>query len=613
MFFAKKASSDLYSPNLFLNIAKKLYSECGIEHINDIKKDSAIFIFHGVRRNKKNRSEEKHVLVKVLLSKDERNKVKFDNEAFYYNQFNHDHLIRMEFSRKINFGYKIGKKNCIVLEYVEGVDLELVINSMAVTQKQILEATAIDIIIKTLSALHEVHNLKDRKENNLNIVHADISPHNVLLSKKGQVKLIDFGISVIKDKQEKIKKNVIDGKISYMSPEQILGENIDQRTDIFSIGIVLAEMLLSTKLNPTIVRGDKVKENAINANYPVISQSDLDVGIKKILAKALSKDPENRYQTALEMIKALENYKEKKGLMSRLQDITELVETIYLYVNSGKTAVSDISSNVSVKQALLSDLCESASHESKALSFNLAKKKQKIVRTVSLIMPVMLAVIAAFVWIIPQLQTAEPIKIQEQQPIKADAPQPSVTNSQLKVEVDSKPVVTKNEKQEKKTWNPNIQISSPGAAILISTDTDKWNGRGKLTLKDMKIDDGVKEQIYHLKISKKGHDTRHINFTLTQEKTDYIKTITLQVTKYGTLVASADDIVTYSISGYANKKGVPFTLKLPQGRHKMVIKGKDIFDNNKKYVLYHTVTIKPDKTTNCMARVSEEKKFVKCE
>ncbi|MFH1357357.1 MAG: serine/threonine-protein kinase, partial [bacterium] len=337
MLFAKRTNKHPYSPNLFITIARKLYGDCGIEHINDIKKNSAIYIFHGVRRDKKNPSDEKHVLVKVLLSADELSKTKFENEAFYYSQFNHDHLIKKEFSRKINFGYKLGKKNCIVLEYVDGVDLELVINSMAVTKEKIPEKTAIDIIIKTLSALNEVHHLKDKKENNLNIVHADISPHNILLSKTGQVKLIDFGISVIKEKQKKIKKDIIDGKISYMSPEQILGEPIDQRTDIFSIGIVLAEMLLTTKLNPTVISSDKVRENAINAHYPAINESSLDEALKKILAKALEKDPNNRYQDALLMIKALEDYKEKNGLVSRSQDIVAVVKTIFMYLSSGKT------------------------------------------------------------------------------------------------------------------------------------------------------------------------------------------------------------------------------------------------------------------------------------
>jgi serine/threonine-protein kinase len=194
----------------------------------------------------------------------------------------------------------------MALEWVYGVPLRTVIRR-ASESRSIPTAIGAKIISKVAAALHYVHNAKGVDGKALNIIHRDVSPHNVMVGWDGTVKLLDFGIAKTSAKESQTDAGVLKGKYSYLSPEQARGHRIDPRADIFALGICLYETLTGkplyhreTVLNTlTAITEDPVP--SARAENPDVS-SALDAVVKK----ALAKEPEDRYATAGELQSALD-------------------------------------------------------------------------------------------------------------------------------------------------------------------------------------------------------------------------------------------------------------------------------------------------------------------
>ena len=132
----------------------------------------------------------------------------------------------------------------IAMELIDGCDVyQALVNYEKLNKRFDCEVAAF-IIYEASSGLHYAHNRHDEFGRPLNIIHRDISPQNIQLSKSGEVKIVDFGIAKADQRQTHTQQGVIKGKYSYMSPEQAWGDSIDHRSDIFSLGICLYEMLL---------------------------------------------------------------------------------------------------------------------------------------------------------------------------------------------------------------------------------------------------------------------------------------------------------------------------------------------------------------------------------
>jgi eukaryotic-like serine/threonine-protein kinase len=198
--------------------------------------------------------------------------------------------------------------NFIAMQYVEGETLGSKINGKPLEVSEFLQ-----IAIQIMDAIAEAHAR--------GIVHRDLKPANIMISNKGYVKLLDFGLARIQKVPEssefskvqtwtKSKPGVIAGTISYMSPEQALGKNIDHRTDIFSMGVVFYEMITGQRpfsgSNPTETI-DKIvhsqPESIIRFNYNAPQE------LERIIRKCLEKDPERRYQSAADVLIDLKNLK----------------------------------------------------------------------------------------------------------------------------------------------------------------------------------------------------------------------------------------------------------------------------------------------------------------
>jgi serine/threonine protein kinase len=186
----------------------------------------------------------------------------------------------------------------IAMEYIGGKDLTQVLRRCQEANQRIPVPHAIFIAARIAEGLHHAHTLTGEDGRQLNIVNRDVSPSNVRLSYGGDVKMLDFGIAqaLMKFTSE---IGVLKGKFSYMSPEQIRGMPVDARTDIFSAGIILHEMLTTEKL----FRGDTefaLMEKVRKAEVPPPSKFNRRVPpeLDAICARALARDVADRYQSA---------------------------------------------------------------------------------------------------------------------------------------------------------------------------------------------------------------------------------------------------------------------------------------------------------------------------
>ena len=134
------------------------------------------------------------------------------------------------------------------LEFVDGSDALGLLRTSAQRRLHIPRHLAVFIINEVLEALDYAHNARDMEGKTMHIVHRDISPSNIFLSKRGDVKLGDFGIAHAQRRESKTQAGTLKGKYGYMSPEQVVGQQVDGRSDLFAVGVVLAEMLMGRRL-----------------------------------------------------------------------------------------------------------------------------------------------------------------------------------------------------------------------------------------------------------------------------------------------------------------------------------------------------------------------------
>jgi len=198
----------------------------------------------------------------------------------------------------------------LAMEYVEGRNLRQILNRMKELGRSFPQDQAIYLINDAARGLDHAHRCIDGTTGNpLNIIHRDISPQNIMISFEGSVKIVDFGIAKAESQVESTRAGTLKGKFSYMSPEQAEGQEIDSRTDVFSLGIILWEILASDRLflsNNEMNTLKKIKECHIPSLHkldPVLSPE-----LEKIVNKALAKDKNTRYNSAAELHRDLNSY-----------------------------------------------------------------------------------------------------------------------------------------------------------------------------------------------------------------------------------------------------------------------------------------------------------------
>jgi serine/threonine-protein kinase len=189
----------------------------------------------------------------------------------------------------------------IAMEHVDGKDMRTVLERCRTKKKPIPPEHAAYVAAEVGSALHAAHSAIDARGRPLRIIHRDVSPSNIICSYAGEVKLCDFGIAKATLSRVTTKTGVIKGKVKYMSPEQALGRKLDHRSDVFSLGSCLYEML--TRIPPFTATNEmdlliKVRD----AKYRPISEltPGIPPELEAIADKCLTRSRANRYQTAAE-------------------------------------------------------------------------------------------------------------------------------------------------------------------------------------------------------------------------------------------------------------------------------------------------------------------------
>ena len=195
----------------------------------------------------------------------------------------------------------------ISMEHLFGQDLHSIVARSKDRHSPLELHHVIPIVSRICEGLDYAHKLKDLQGQPLHLIHRDINPVNILITYEGEVKIVDFGIAKATGKNTKTREGLIKGKIGYMSPEQASGNPVDHRSDIFSTGIILYEMLTAG----TMYQGEdlEILAQVQEARFepPENLNPDLPPELCRILYHALEKDPASRYQSAGELLTDLEN------------------------------------------------------------------------------------------------------------------------------------------------------------------------------------------------------------------------------------------------------------------------------------------------------------------
>ncbi|HEV2852492.1 MAG TPA: TonB family protein [Thermoanaerobaculia bacterium] len=202
---------------------------------------------------------------------------------------------------------KIGRDYYIAMEYVDGKDLRSLLNAARRKGTPLPLGLGLLIAARVASALDYAHRKRDFEDREMGLVHRDVSPQNVLLTSEGDVKLCDFGIAKAVSKASQTQMGALKGKLQYMSPEQAWGRAVDSRSDLFSLGAVLFEMVTGERQFP----GDSemsVLESVRQGRVRTPRQVDPSIPheVDEIVARALAVDPQDRFQSAGEMKQRLE-------------------------------------------------------------------------------------------------------------------------------------------------------------------------------------------------------------------------------------------------------------------------------------------------------------------
>lgn len=204
---------------------------------------------------------------------------------------------------------RVGDDYFIAMEYVDGKDARSILDRCRAEGTWLPPEDCAYVIMRIAEGLHAAHEKRDGAGAPLNIVHRDVSPSNVLVSYQGHVKLCDFGIAKATLSRIQTRTGVIKGKVKYMSPEQAMGRPLDRRSDVFSAGSVLYELL--TKQPP--FQADNEMElifRVRDAKYvrPTRYNPDVPPELERILRKALSRSAGARQQTAAELANELREF-----------------------------------------------------------------------------------------------------------------------------------------------------------------------------------------------------------------------------------------------------------------------------------------------------------------
>lgn len=268
----------------------------------------------------------KLVVVKELrpeLSVNDEFVVMFFDEARLAARLNHPNIVQ---------SYEVGEDNgrqFIVMEYLEGQPLHRVWNKLQAAGKMTL-AVNLQVVSDVLAGLDYAHELANFNGSPLNIVHRDVSPHNVFVTYTGDVKVVDFGIAKAADSSTQTRVGTLKGKLTYMPPEQAMGEKVDRRADIFAVGVLLWESSAGRRLWQGMNDGAIMRALMTGEIPSLLSVNpDLPPRLDEITRKALAPKRDNRYATAHEFQQDVEDLMRETGSHASRRDLGTVVSELF--------------------------------------------------------------------------------------------------------------------------------------------------------------------------------------------------------------------------------------------------------------------------------------------
>jgi eukaryotic-like serine/threonine-protein kinase len=249
----------------------------------------------------------------------------FVDEARVCARLGHPNIVQV-----FDFGEQDGELY-MAMEYVDGTTGARLIRAAASRGEDVSLDVCLHITLSVLRALECAHGARDDNGKPLALVHRDVSPGNVLIDRSGAVKLTDFGIARAAEIERRTDAGQLKGKLGYMSPEQVVGRELDARSDLFTVGIVLAEMLI---LRPLFSGGKEldVLMRIRDADVSPIDRTSTKVpdDVRSALFKALARDPNLRWPNAAAFAEAIEDIVRRRRLQVGPSKLAAFVEKLGL-------------------------------------------------------------------------------------------------------------------------------------------------------------------------------------------------------------------------------------------------------------------------------------------
>ncbi len=260
----------------------------------------------------------------------------FLGEARIAGELNHPNIVHV---------YEVGEADgayFIAMEYVDGPNLRTIEDAARRTGKPLspyLSAKIVSYACDGLGYAHELRDLETRQS--LRIVHRDVSPENIVIARNGSLKVVDFGIAKAAWQHQRTQTGVVKGKMGYMAPEQMAQGQVDHRADIYSLGVVLYELLSGAR--PYDAEDDLALAQAVLRGMPPVPLSrrrpDLPGRLMAIVDKALAREPDARYQSCRALQSDLDRFIHGAGQLVGPQDLANLVADLQAEPSWGKVAV----------------------------------------------------------------------------------------------------------------------------------------------------------------------------------------------------------------------------------------------------------------------------------
>lgn len=245
----------------------------------------------------------------------------FDDEARLGRILHHPNIVRVYDTARLN------ESVIIVMELIEGACLKSIYDRLALKEYSLSISAALYIVRELACALDYAHNYKDEEDNWLRIVHRDISPHNLLISQYGDIKLMDFGLSEATIHETVREKHIVGGKFGYLAPEIVKQADTDHRVDIFGIGIILFELLAGQRLFlvPNDDRATVLR--VMRCEIPRLRELGVMVpaSVQQLLDHLLAAEPDERLPTARAVIHRIDEVLRELGAESPHREVSEIV------------------------------------------------------------------------------------------------------------------------------------------------------------------------------------------------------------------------------------------------------------------------------------------------